>query len=193
MNPLLTLYRTCSWVVSQPPVTRQLTMVHQDMSSGAAALAYSLYIGHRKGYGSNLTSDYRPSSVNNITLGTTMLFVGWLGFNSGSACSANLRGPLAFARFVPMLMCLTAVQAMFVTIVAACSGGLTWMLMDCRRNCLLVGSLKSSRRPPPAEVVDDCILQRNCDWLGRCDTVCRLCRNSFVLLGEDTSACQPPN
>lgn len=44
------------------------------------------------------------------------LFFGWFGFNGGSALASSMR----------------AAQAMIVTNIAACVGGLTWMIMDWR-------------------------------------------------------------
>ena len=85
------------------------------MSSGFAAMAYSLWLGKRRGYGTERLA-YRPSSVANVFIGTTFIFFGWFGFNGGSALGANLR----------------AVQAMMVTNSAAAAGGLTWMLLDYR-------------------------------------------------------------
>jgi len=85
------------------------------MSSGFAALAYSLWLGKRRGYGTERLA-YRPSSVANVYLGTALIYFGWFGFNGGSALSANLR----------------AVQALVATNTAAAAGGLTWMFLDYR-------------------------------------------------------------
>jgi len=85
------------------------------MSSGFGALAYSLWLGRRRGYGTERLA-YRPSSIANCFLGTTLLWFGWFGFNGGSALSANLR----------------AVQSLLATNVAAATGALTWMLLDYR-------------------------------------------------------------
>ncbi|CAO1618328.1 unnamed protein product [Sympodiomycopsis kandeliae] len=89
------------------------TPVH--ISSGTAALAISIFLGKRKGYGTE-TLSYRPANVSYVVLGTVMLWFGWNGFNGGSALGANLR----------------AVMAMTVTNIAACTGGLTWMFWDYR-------------------------------------------------------------
>jgi len=85
------------------------------MSSGFAALAYSLWLGKRRGYGTERLA-YRPSSVTNAFLGTALLWFGWFGFNGGSALSANLR----------------AIQSLIATNTAAASGALTWMFLDYR-------------------------------------------------------------
>ncbi|KAF9029900.1 ammonium transporter [Hymenopellis radicata] len=89
------------------------TPVH--ISSGAAALAISVYLGKRKGWGTEKLS-YRPHNTSYVVLGTVMLWFGWFGFNGGSALSANLR----------------AAQACIVTNLAASVGGLTWMIWDYR-------------------------------------------------------------
>lgn len=85
------------------------------ISSGTAALAISLFIGRRNGYGTD-TLAYRPSHGAFVILGTVLLWFGWNGFNGGSALGANLR----------------AVMAMTVTNIAAATGGLTWMIVDFR-------------------------------------------------------------
>lgn len=89
------------------------TPVH--ISSGTAALALSIYLGKRRGYGTERLA-YKPHNVTYVILGTVFLWVGWFGFNGGSALSANLR----------------AVQACIVTNLAASVGGLTWMFWDYR-------------------------------------------------------------
>ncbi|EXJ59285.1 hypothetical protein A1O7_06717 [Cladophialophora yegresii CBS 114405] len=89
------------------------TPVH--ISSGAAALAYSLMLGKRRGHGTH-ELNYRPHNVTHIVIGTVFLWVGWFGFNAGSALAANLR----------------AVMAAVVTNLAASVGGLTWCILDYR-------------------------------------------------------------
>jgi Amt family ammonium transporter len=89
------------------------TPVH--ISSGSAALAISLYLGKRRGYGTERLA-YKPHNTTYVILGTVFLWFGWFGFNGGSALSANLR----------------ATQACIVTNLAASVGGLTWMLWDWR-------------------------------------------------------------
>ncbi|KAF7794031.1 hypothetical protein EIP86_005159 [Pleurotus ostreatoroseus] len=89
------------------------TPVH--ISSGTAALAISIYLGKRRGYGTERLA-YKPQNTTYVVLGTIFLWFGWFGFNGGSALSANLR----------------AVQACIVTNLAASVGGLTWMFWDYR-------------------------------------------------------------
>ncbi|KAL4068504.1 ammonium transporter AmtB-like domain-containing protein [Scleroderma yunnanense] len=89
------------------------TPVH--ISSGTAALAISLYLGRRRGYGTERLA-YKPHNTTYVVLGTVFLWFGWFGFNGGSALSANLR----------------ATMACIVTNLAASVGGLTWMFWDWR-------------------------------------------------------------
>ncbi|KAG9311495.1 ammonium transporter AmtB-like domain-containing protein [Chiua virens] len=89
------------------------TPVH--ISSGSAALAISLYLGKRRGYGTERLA-YKPHNTTYVILGTVFLWFGWFGFNGGSALSANYR----------------ATEACIVTNLAASVGGLTWMLWDWR-------------------------------------------------------------
>jgi Amt family ammonium transporter len=68
------------------------TVVH--ISSGVSALVCALYLGKRVGYPhENMT----PHSMVLSFIGAAMLWVGWFGFNAGSALSA---GPLATSAFV---------------------------------------------------------------------------------------------
>ncbi|KAH8919236.1 ammonium transporter [Atractiella rhizophila] len=85
------------------------------MSSGTAALAYSLWLGKRRGYGTDRLA-YKPHSVSHVILGTTFLWFGWFGFNGGSALGSNVR----------------ATQAFIVTNISAAAAGLTWCFLDYR-------------------------------------------------------------
>jgi Amt family ammonium transporter len=89
------------------------TPVH--IASGSAALAYSLMLGKRRGHGTH-ELNYRPHNVTHVVIGTVFLWVGWFGFNAGSALSANMR----------------AIMAAVVTNLAASVGGITWCLLDYR-------------------------------------------------------------
>ncbi len=67
------------------------TVVH--ISSGASALAAALVVGRRNGY------PHVPTPPHNLTLtltGAGLLWVGWFGFNAGSALAANGLAVLAF-------------------------------------------------------------------------------------------------
>jgi len=85
------------------------TVVH--ISSGVSALAAALVIGKRRGFGSE------PMPPHNLPLtvtGAAMLWVGWFGFNAGSALSS---GALATSAFV-------------VTHLATAAAALAWMLTE---------------------------------------------------------------
>ena len=84
------------------------------IASGAASLAFCIFLGHRKRIGQD---EFKPHNITNIFLGTALLWMGWFGFNSGSAFAANAR----------------AGYAGLVTTVAASSGAITWVLIDYTR------------------------------------------------------------
>jgi ammonium transporter, Amt family len=81
------------------------TVVH--ISSGVSALACALLIGRRLGHG---TEPMPPHNLTYTAIGATMLWVGWFGFNAGSALAANGLASSAFA----------------ATHFAAAAGGLGW-------------------------------------------------------------------
>jgi Amt family ammonium transporter len=60
------------------------TVVH--INAGVAALATAIYIGKRRGFG---TEGFRPHNVPLVILGAAILWFGWFGFNAGSALGAN--------------------------------------------------------------------------------------------------------
>ncbi|MBI3352475.1 MAG: ammonium transporter [Nitrospirae bacterium] len=85
------------------------TVVH--ISSGVAGLACALYLGKRKGYG---TEAMAPHNLPLTVLGAALLWFGWFGFNAGSALSA---GTLATVAFV-------------VTNTATAAAALAWMVTE---------------------------------------------------------------
>lgn len=89
------------------------TPVH--IASGSAALAYSLMLGKRRGHGT-FELNFRPHNTSAVVIGTLFLWVGWFGFNAGSALGANMR----------------AIMAAVVTNLAAATGGIAWCAMDYR-------------------------------------------------------------
>jgi len=89
------------------------TPVH--ISSGTAGLAISIYLGKRRGWGTDRLA-YKPHNTTYVVLGTVFLWFGWFGFNGGSALSATMR----------------AAMACTVTNLAASFGGFTWMFWDWR-------------------------------------------------------------
>jgi Amt family ammonium transporter len=85
------------------------TVVH--ISSGVSALVTCLYLGKRIGYPN---TDMPPHSMVLSFIGACLLWVGWFGFNAGSALSA---GPLATSAFIN-------------TQFAAAAAALTWTLAE---------------------------------------------------------------
>lgn len=81
------------------------TVVH--INSGVAGLVAALVIGKRK-------SKARPHNIALTMIGASMLWVGWFGFNAGSAVAANG----------------SAGMAMLVTQIAAATAGIAWMLVE---------------------------------------------------------------
>jgi Amt family ammonium transporter len=67
------------------------TVVH--MTSGYSALALCLILGKRKGFGK---TNFAPHSLVMTFIGTGMLWVGWYGFNSGSALAGDVIAANAF-------------------------------------------------------------------------------------------------
>jgi len=85
------------------------TVVH--ISSGVSALAAALIIGKRRGYG---REPMPPHNLPFTVIGASLLWVGWFGFNAGSALGA---GGLATSAFV-------------VTHTATASAALAWMFTE---------------------------------------------------------------
>jgi Amt family ammonium transporter len=67
------------------------TVVH--ISSGVSALVCALYLGRRKGYN---VDPMRPHSMVLSVVGACLLWVGWFGFNAGSALAASSLATSAF-------------------------------------------------------------------------------------------------
>ncbi|MGH8541140.1 MAG: ammonium transporter, partial [Stenotrophobium sp.] len=85
------------------------TVVH--INSGIAALVCALVLGKRRGLGK---VHMAPHSLMMTAIGTGLLWMGWFGFNAGSALEATGAAGLAFF------------NTLFVTAVA----GLTWMITE---------------------------------------------------------------
>ncbi len=85
------------------------TVVH--INAGVSALVAALILGKRIGYP---TDRMAPHSLTMTGIGTGLLWVGWFGFNAGSALEANGSAGLA----------------MLNTFVATASAGLAWMLVE---------------------------------------------------------------
>lgn len=85
------------------------TVVH--INAGVSALVAAFVLGKRRGYPSE---PMPPHSLTLTMVGTGLLWVGWFGFNAGSALEANG----------------SAALAMINTFVATAAGGLFWMLTE---------------------------------------------------------------
>ncbi|TFG75504.1 MAG: ammonium transporter [Thermodesulfobacteriales bacterium] len=84
------------------------------ITAGVAALVAAIMVGRRKGYP-------MPTPPHNMTMtltGTAMLWVGWFGFNGGSALAANG----------------TAAMAIVVTQISPCVAALTWIAIEWIKN-----------------------------------------------------------
>lgn len=103
------------------------TPVH--ISSGTAALAISIYLGKRRGYGTERLA-YKPHNTTYVILGTVFLWFGWFGFNGGWCNTTCLTGPLTNGPMIGSALSanLRAAEACIVTNLAASVGGATWML-----------------------------------------------------------------
>jgi Amt family ammonium transporter len=89
------------------------TVVH--VNAGAAALVAALVLGPRKGFPGTAMP---PHNLTMTVAGAAMLWVGWFGFNAGSALAANG----------------DAGMAMLVTHISAAAGSLAWMTMEWMRH-----------------------------------------------------------
>jgi len=85
------------------------TVVH--INAGIAGLMCALVLGKRVGYG---TDNMAPYNLAYSVIGASLLWVGWFGFNAGSAVAANGR----------------AGMAMTVTQVATAAAALAWMFAE---------------------------------------------------------------
>ena len=85
------------------------TVVH--INSGVAALVGCIVLGKRRGYG---TENMAPHNLVLSVIGASMLWVGWFGFNAGSAGAANGGAGMAMA----------------VTQIAAAAAAVSWMVVE---------------------------------------------------------------
>jgi len=85
------------------------TVVH--ITAGVAALVAAIVIGPRKQFGKSATT---PHNMTMTVTGAGMLWVGWFGFNGGSALAANG----------------DAAMAMLVTHISAATGAIIWMFYE---------------------------------------------------------------
>jgi Amt family ammonium transporter len=85
------------------------TVVH--INAGIAGLVCALYLGRRTGYGSE---NMAPHNLVYSVAGASLLWVGWFGFNAGSAVASGGRAGMAMA----------------VTQIATATAALAWMLAE---------------------------------------------------------------
>jgi len=85
------------------------TVVH--INAGVAGLVCALVLGKRKGYGTEI---FMPHNLVLSVIGASLLWVGWFGFNAGSATAANGNAGMAMA----------------VTQIATATAGLAWMFTE---------------------------------------------------------------
>ncbi|MCZ6496561.1 MAG: ammonium transporter [Alphaproteobacteria bacterium] len=85
------------------------TVVH--INAGIAGLVAAIMLGKRSGYG---TENMAPHNLTLSVIGASLLWVGWFGFNAGSAVAANG----------------TAGMAMAVTQIATAAAALSWMFVE---------------------------------------------------------------
>src|SRR5690348_8316444 len=85
------------------------TVVH--INAGVAGLVCALVFGKRKGYG---TDNMAPHNLVLSVIGASLLWVGWFGFNAGSAVSASTNAGMAMA----------------VTQIATAAAALAWMFAE---------------------------------------------------------------
>jgi len=83
------------------------SVVH--INAGVSGLVCAWFLGPRRGYG---REPFEPFNLGLTMAGAGLLWVGWFGFNAGSAVAADGRAGLAMA----------------VTHIAASAGAMTWML-----------------------------------------------------------------
>ncbi len=85
------------------------TVVH--ITAGVAALVAAVVMGPRRGFG---TSSLMPHNMTMTISGAGMLWVGWFGFNGGSALASDG----------------SASMAMLVTHISAATGAMTWLVRE---------------------------------------------------------------
>jgi len=88
------------------------TVVH--INAGIAGLVACIVIGKRHGYGAGVVHAFAPHNLVLSVIGASLLWVGWFGFNAGSALTAGGGAGMAFA----------------VTHIATAAAALAWMLVE---------------------------------------------------------------
>ncbi len=115
---LLVYAPVCHWIWGGGWLTGKVwdfaggTVVH--VNAGIASLVAALVIGKRRGFPD---THMPPHNLTMAITGAAMLWVGWFGFNAGSALKADS----------------SAAMAMLVTHLGAASGTLAWMFMEWKK------------------------------------------------------------
>ncbi len=110
-------FPVCHWVWAEHGWLYQMglidfaggTVVH--VTAGVAAVVTAIMLGARKGF---LVTPMMPHNLTMTFIGAGMLWVGWFGFNAGSALAANG----------------SAGMALLATHLSASAGALTWMSIE---------------------------------------------------------------
>jgi ammonium transporter, Amt family len=116
---LIVYVPVCHWVWGGGWLAQRGTLdfaggIVVHITAGVAALVCAKVIGNRKGFP---TTAMPPHNLTMTVTGAGMLWVGWFGFNAGSALAANGN----------------AGMAMLVTHLSAAAGSLAWMMMEWRK------------------------------------------------------------
>ncbi|MCP5329920.1 MAG: ammonium transporter [Pseudomonadales bacterium] len=114
---ILVYFPVCHWVWAEKGWLYQMglidyaggTVVH--VTAGVAAVITAVMLGSRKGF---LVAPMMPHNLTMTITGAGMLWVGWFGFNAGSALAANG----------------SAGMALLATHLSASAGALTWMAIE---------------------------------------------------------------
>ncbi|WP_420471634.1 ammonium transporter [Brevundimonas sp. FT23042] len=94
------------------------------VNSGVAGLVCAIFLGARKGYGKEPITAHNPVLT---MIGASLLLVGWIGFNAGSAGAANSLAGVALIN----------------TILAAAAASITWKIVEVieKKKASLIGVL----------------------------------------------------
>ena len=85
------------------------------LTAGVSALVIAIMLGGRRGFPREIVPPHNPGMV---MIGASMLWVGWFGFNGGSALAANGGAGMAIA----------------VTHISAATASLTWMIIEWKQH-----------------------------------------------------------
>src|SRR5919112_1567262 len=83
-------------------------------SAGLGSLAAALVLGRRKNFGPDIMV---PHNIPLAVIGATLLWIGWFGFNAGSALASGT----------------LAANTLLVTHIASCTSALVWIGLSCKR------------------------------------------------------------